>query len=224
MLFGILVLLAAVLVLASSGHRGPTDWEAASGSAAGGSRVPASGLPTPERGSSVGAGTFLYATVRDAPPMELIDPDARPFSLASLRGHEVLVFFGYTHCPDVCPTTMSELASAMKKLGPAADKVQVLFVTADPERDTPDILKQYVTAFDPRFLGLRGTPEQTAQAAKDFKVLIQKNGGSDPNNYTVDHSSGTYLYDPQGKLRVYVSYGQGADVFAHDIAELLKPS
>jgi protein SCO1/2 len=102
--------------------------------------------------------------------------------------------------------------------------VQVLFVTADPERDTPDILKQYVTAFDSRFLGLRGTPEQTAQAAKDFKVLIQKNAGSHPNNYTVDHSSGTYLYDREGKLRVYVSYGQGADVFAHDIAELLKPA
>jgi protein SCO1/2 len=156
--------------------------------------------------------------------LNLSDFTGQPRKLSEFRGKVVVVFFGYTHCPDVCPTTMSELASAMKKLGPAADKVQVLFVTADPERDTPDILKQYVTAFDPRFLGLRGTPEQTAQAAKDFKVLIQKNGGSDPNNYTVDHSSGTYLYDPQGKLRVYVSYGQGADVFAHDIAELLKPS
>jgi len=156
--------------------------------------------------------------------LNLSDFTGQSRKLSDFRGKVLVVFFGYTHCPDVCPTTMSELASAMKKLGPDSDKVQVLFVTADPERDTPDILKQYVTAFDPRFLGLRGTPEQTAQAAKDFKVLIQKNAGSDPNNYTVDHSSGTYLYDPQGKLRVYVSYGQGADVFVHDIAELLKPS
>jgi len=156
--------------------------------------------------------------------LQLTDFTGQPRTLADFRGKVVVVFFGYTHCPDVCPTTMSELASAMKKLGADADKVQVLFVTADPERDTPDILKQYVTAFDSRFLGLRGTPEQTAQAAKDFKVLIQKNAGSDPNNYTVDHSSGTYLYDREGKLRVYVSYGQGADVFAHDIAELLKPA
>lgn len=156
--------------------------------------------------------------------LQLTDFTGQPRKLADFHGKVVVVFFGYTHCPDVCPTTMSELASAMKKLGPDADKVQVLFVTADPERDTADILKQYVTAFDSRFLGLRGTPEQTAQAAKDFKVLIQKNAGSDPNNYTVDHSSGTYLYDREGKLRVYVSYGQGADVFVHDIAELLKPS
>jgi protein SCO1 len=156
--------------------------------------------------------------------LQLSDFNGQPRKLADFRGKVVVVFFGYTHCPDVCPTTMTELGSAMKKLGADADKVQVLFVTADPERDTPEVLKQYVTAFDPRFLGLRGTPEQTAQAAKDFKVLIQKNAGSNPQNYTVDHSSGTYLYDPQGRLRVYVSYGQGADVFAHDIAALLKAS
>lgn len=154
--------------------------------------------------------------------LQLTDFNGQARTLADFRGKVVVVFFGYTHCPDVCPTTMAELASAMKKLGADADKVQVLFVTADPERDTPEILKQYVAAFDPRFLGLRGTPEQTARAAKDFKVLIQKNPGSDANNYTVDHSSGTYLYDPQGRLRVYVSYGQGSDVFAHDIAALLK--
>ena len=155
--------------------------------------------------------------------LQLTDFNGQARKLSDFHGKAVVVFFGYTHCPDVCPTTMAELASAMKKLGAEADKVQVLFVTADPERDTPEILKQYVTAFDPRFLGLRGTPEQTAQAAKDFKVLIQKNPG-DLANYTVDHSSGTYLYDPQGRLRVYVSYGQGADVFAHDIAALLKTS
>ena len=155
--------------------------------------------------------------------LQLTDFNGQARGLADFKGKVVVVFFGYTHCPDVCPTTMSELASAMKKLGPDADKVQVLFVTADPARDTAEVLKQYVTAFDPRFLGLRGTPEQTAQAAKNFKVLVQKNkpsGGS--ANYTVDHSSGTYLYDPEGRLRVYVSYGQGAEIFAHDIAALLK--
>src|SRR4029077_20921149 len=110
--------------------------------------------------------------------LQLTDFNGQARKLADFRGKAVVVFFGYTHCPDVCPTTMSELASAMKKLGAEADKVQVLFVTVDPERDTPEILKQYVTAFDPHFLGLRGTPEQTAQAAKDFKVLIQKNPGN----------------------------------------------
>jgi len=155
--------------------------------------------------------------------LQLTDFNGQAHRLADFRGKVVVVFFGYTHCPDVCPTTMAELAFAMKKLGPEADKVQVLFVTADPERDTADVLKQYVTAFDPRFLGLRGTPEQTVQAAKDFKVLIQKNAPSAGSaNYTVDHSSGTYLYDAQGRLRVYVSYGQGAEIFAHDIAALLK--
>jgi len=112
----------------------------------------------------------------------------------------------------------------MRKLGSDASKVQVLFITADPERDTPDVLRQYVTAFDPTFLGLRGTPEQTAEVAKAFKVLIQKNPGADPENYTVDHSSGTYVYDTAGRLRLYMSYGQSADLFAHDIAELLKSS
>ena len=112
----------------------------------------------------------------------------------------------------------------MKKLGPDAGKVQVLFITADPERDTPAVLKQYVTAFDPTFLGLRGTPEQTAQVAKAFKVIIQKSPGSNADNYTVDHSSGTYVYDTSGRLRLYMSYGQSADLFAHDIAQLLKSS
>jgi protein SCO1/2 len=155
---------------------------------------------------------------------ELSDFNGQQRRLADFRGKVVAVFFGYTHCPDVCPTTLSELASALKKLGPDAGKVQVLFITADPERDTPEVLKQYVTAFDPTFLGLRGTPEQTAQVAKTFKVIIQKNPGADPNNYTVDHSSGTYVYDTSGRLRLYVSYGQSADLFAHDVAQLLKSS
>lgn len=152
----------------------------------------------------------------------LTDFDGHKRQIGDFRGKVVALFFGYTHCPDVCPTTLSELASARRKLGPDADRLQVIFVTADPERDTPDILKQYLTAFDPTFLGLRGTLEQTAQTAKAFKVIIQKTPGADASSYSVDHSSGTYVYDTRGRLRLYMSYGQSADLFAHDIALLLK--
>jgi protein SCO1 len=155
---------------------------------------------------------------------QLTDFNGGQRQLADFRGKVVAVFFGYTHCPDVCPTTLSELASARRKLGVDAGKVQVIFITADPERDTPDVLKLYVTAFDPTFIGLRGTPEQTAAVARAFKVIIQKNAGADANNYTVDHSSGTYVYDTAGRLRLYMSYGQSAELFAHDIAQLLKSS
>lgn len=154
--------------------------------------------------------------------LQLTDFNGQRRQLSDFRGKAVVVFFGYTHCPDVCPTTLSTLAAAIKRLGPDGDKVQVLFVTADPERDTAEVLKQYVTAFSPSFLGLRGTADETAAVAKEFKVIVQKNAGADPNNYTVDHSSGTYIYDPAGKLRLYVGYGQDADVFAHDIGLLLK--
>ena len=156
--------------------------------------------------------------------LQLTDFNGQRRQLSDFRGKAVVVFFGYTHCPDVCPTTLSTLAAAIKKLGPDGDKVQVLIITADPERDTAEVLKQYVTAFNPTFLGLRGSVEETAKVAKEFKVIVQKNAGADPNNYTVDHSSGTYIYDPAGKLRLYVGYGQDADVFAHDIGLLLKKS
>jgi len=152
----------------------------------------------------------------------LADFNGRERRIEDFRGKIVALFFGYTHCPDVCPTTLSDLASARRMLGAEADRLQVIFVTADPERDTPDVLKQYVTAFDPTFLGLRGTPEQTAQTAKAFKVVIQKSPGADASSYSVDHSSGTYVYDTRGRLRLYMSYGQTAELFAHDIALLLK--
>jgi cytochrome c oxidase subunit III len=155
---------------------------------------------------------------------QLTDYNGQPRRLSDFRGKVVAVFFGYTHCPEVCPTTLAELAGAVKKLGPDGGKVQVLFVTADPERDTPEVLKQYVSAFDPTFVGLRGTLEQTAQVAKDFQLIIRKNPGVDANNYSVDHSAGTYLYDASGKLRLYVRYGQGADAFADEIGQLLKAS
>lgn len=154
----------------------------------------------------------------------LADHTGRPRTLADFRGKVVVMFFGFTHCPDVCPTTLAELAVAVKKLGTDGDRVQVLLVTVDPERDTPQILSQYVTAFDPRFLALRGTAEETARVAKEFKIIYQKVAGARPDSYTMDHSAGTYIFDPQGRLRVYVSYGQGPEVFAHDIALLLQQS
>jgi protein SCO1/2 len=151
----------------------------------------------------------------------LTDHTGKPRTLADYRGKAVVLFFGYTQCPDVCPTTLSELAEAMKRLGPDADRVQVLFVTIDPERDTPALLSQYVPAFDPRFVGLYGDAEATARTAKEFKILYQKQPGPTPSTYTMDHSAGTFIFDPQGRLRLYVGYGQGPDVFVHDLKELL---
>jgi protein SCO1 len=145
-------------------------------------------------------------------------------TLADFRGRVVVMFFGFTHCPDVCPTTLAELAAAVKELGTDGDKVQVLLVTVDPERDTRQVLSQYVTAFNPRFLALRGTAEETARVAKEFKIIYQKVAGARPDSYTMDHSAGTFIFDGQGRLRLYVNYGRGPEVFAHDIALLLKQS
>jgi protein SCO1/2 len=153
---------------------------------------------------------------------QLVDHHGKPRTLADFRGKAVVLFFGYTQCPDVCPTTLSELAEAMKRLGPDADRVQVLFVTIDPERDTQELLAQYVPAFHPSFVGLYGDAEATARTAKEFKSIYQKQPGKAPGSYTMDHSAGSFVFDPQGRLRVYVGYGQGADVFAHDLRELLR--
>jgi protein SCO1/2 len=152
----------------------------------------------------------------------LVDHNGKPRTLADYKGKVVVVFFGYTQCPDVCPTTMAEMASVMQKLGPLADQVQVAFVTLDPERDTQALLASYVPAFDKRFVGLRGTPEQTATVAKEFKVLYAKVPGAAPGNYTLDHSAGSYVFDRNGKLRLFVRYGQGADTIEHDIRQLLS--
>jgi protein SCO1/2 len=152
----------------------------------------------------------------------LQDPDGRERTLADFRGKAVVLFFGYTQCPDVCPTTLATLAETMKRLGPDADRVQVLFVTVDPERDTAALLRQYVPAFDRRFLGLRGDAAATARTAKEFKVIYEKVPGATPGSYTMDHSAGSYVFDPQGRLRLYVANGQGPDVFAHDLRELLR--
>lgn len=152
----------------------------------------------------------------------LTDQNGRPRSLEDFRGKVVVLFFGFTHCPDVCPTTLAELAGAVRKLGPGRQQVQVLLVTVDPERDTPELLAKYVTAFNPDFLALRGDSDETARVAKEFKVIYQKVAGPRPEDYGMDHSAGSYIFDRKGRLRLYVSYGRGADVFAHDIDLLLK--
>jgi protein SCO1/2 len=151
----------------------------------------------------------------------LSDHNGKPRQLSDFRGKAVVLFFGFTHCPDVCPTTLAELAAARRDLGAAGERVQVLLVTVDPARDTPQLLSRYVTAFDPSFLGLTGTPEQVAEVAKEFKVIYQKVEGRAPADYSMDHSAGSFIFDPEGRLRLYVSYGQGAEVFAHDLRRLL---
>jgi len=152
----------------------------------------------------------------------LTDHSGKPRTLADFRGKVAVLFFGYAQCPDVCPTTLAALAEAMRQLGTDAARVQVLFVTVDPERDTRELLSHYVTAFNPSFLGLSGDADATARIAKEFKILYQKQPGRTPESYTVDHSAGTFIFDPQGQLRLYVGHGQGTDVFAHDIRELLR--
>jgi len=155
--------------------------------------------------------------------LSLTDQSGRPRSLQDFRGKVVVLFFGYTHCPDVCPTTLAEMAQVMKKLGSEADRVQVLFVTVDPERDTPEVLSHYVPAFDPRFLGLYGDAEATRRAAKEFKVFYEVKKGATPGEYTVDHSAGSYVLDTKGRLRLFVGYGRvGADDLASDIRSLLR--
>lgn len=152
----------------------------------------------------------------------LTDMNGQRRTLADYHGKAVAMFFGYTHCPDVCPTTLAEVAAALKQLGDKADRVQVLFVSVDPARDSNAVLRSYVAAFDPRFVGLSGTPDEIRAVARDYKVVYQQHGGTPGgNDYTVDHSAGSYLYDPEGRLRVYVPYGKGAAVFAHDLGVLL---
>ncbi|WP_050476443.1 SCO family protein [Herbaspirillum rhizosphaerae] len=152
----------------------------------------------------------------------LTDHNGKPRTLADFKGKAVVMFFGYTQCPDVCPTTMAEMANVMKELGPQADKVQVLFVTVDPARDTPQILSQYVPAFDKRFLGLYGDEAATAKVAKEFKVFYQKVPGKTPGSYTMDHTAGSYVFDPQGHIRLFVKHGQGAEPIVHDLKLLLS--
>lgn len=150
----------------------------------------------------------------------LTDHNGQPRKLSEFRGKPVAVYFGYTHCPDVCPTTLAELAQSMRELGPQADQVQVLFITIDPARDTQALLKSYAPAFDPRFIGLTGSPAQIASVAGQFRALYRRQDNAN-GDYTMDHSAGAYLLDRDGALRVSVPYGSGAAAFTHDLRALL---
>lgn len=153
----------------------------------------------------------------------LLDPDGNTRTLADFKGKVVVMFFGYTQCPDICPTTLTEMQQAMTLLGPQSDKVQVLFVTVDPERDTAAILKQYVPSFDSRFLGLRPADEAALEnVAKDFKIYYKKVPGKNSGSYTMDHMAGSYAFDPQGRLRLYIKHAQGPETLVHDLKELMK--
>ena len=157
-----------------------------------------------------------------AQDLRLADAEGRVRTLADFKGKVVGLFFGYTHCPDVCPTTLAKMAEVRKRLGPDADKVQMLFVTVDPERDSAEVLRAYVPAFDPSFIGLRGDPAATAEVAKQFKIFYQKSGPSGGDGYTVDHTAFTYLYDPAGRLRLLVKHDATPESIAADVRELLK--
>jgi protein SCO1 len=156
-----------------------------------------------------------------AQSFHLTDHTGKPRTLADYKGKVVTLFFGYIHCPDVCPTTMADLKQAMKLLGPRADEVQVLFVTLDPARDTQELLAQFVPSFDKRFIGLRGTEAETAATAEVFKVYAKKVEAQGKGGYTIDHSAGTYVFDKLGKIRLYVDYGEKPSEIANDIKQIL---
>lgn len=153
--------------------------------------------------------------------LALPDVNGQPRTLGDFKGKVTVVFFGYTQCPDVCPTTMTELAQVKKSLGADGDKLQAVFVTIDPERDTPEILKSYMASFDPSFVALRGTLEQTQAAAKEFKVYFAKVPGKTEGSYTMDHSAGAFILDTKGNVRLFERYGAGADGLTADVKALI---
>lgn len=156
-----------------------------------------------------------------APDLALTDHNGQARHTRDFAGRVVAVFFGYTQCPDVCPTTLQEMAQVKQLLGEDGGRLQVIFVTVDPDRDTPEVLKAYMASFDPGFLALRGSAAQLAAVAKGFNVYYKKVDGNTPGNYTMDHSAGSYLYDTAGRLRVYHHYGSSAQALAADVKVLL---
>ena len=152
---------------------------------------------------------------------ELPDQNGKLRTLADFKGKVTVVFFGFTQCPDVCPSTLAELSQVKKQLGAAGQDVQGIFISVDPKRDTPALLKAYVESFDPGFVALRGTPEQTTATAKEFKVFFAQVPGKTEGSYSVDHTAGSYVFDRQGKVRLFVRYGSGAEALAVDLKTLL---
>jgi protein SCO1/2 len=157
-----------------------------------------------------------------AKELNLPDQNGQVRKIKDFSGKLVVVFFGYTQCPDVCPTTMQELAEVKRLLGANGDKLQAVFVTVDPERDTTELLKAYVENFDASFVALRPTPEQLPLIAKEFKIYFKRVEGKTPTSYTMDHSAGSYTFDTQGKVRLFNRYGMGPEALAHDFKLLLK--
>ena len=153
---------------------------------------------------------------------ELTDHNGQVRHLTDFAGKVVVLFFGYTQCPDVCPTSMAELAEVKKALGKDGDRLQGLFVTVDPERDTPALLKSYMSNFDPTFLALYTTPDKLTELAKDYKIYFKKVEGKSPTSYSMDHSAGSYVYDAKGQLRLFTRYGSGPKALTEDIRLLLK--
>ena len=152
----------------------------------------------------------------------LTDQNGKPRTLQDFTGKVVVVFFGFTQCPDVCPTAMAELAEVKKLLGPDGDKLQAVFITVDPERDTPEVLKAYMANFDPTFIALRPTLAELPDFAKSYKVFYKKVEGRTVTSYSMDHSAGSYVYDAKGQIRLYNRYGGGAEALASDIKLLMK--
>lgn len=177
--------------------------------------------PAPQSQSFQATDITGAAFARD---FRLTDHNGQVRTLADFRGKAVAVFFGYVHCPDVCPTTLSDFSLALQQLGPLADRVQVIFVTVDPQRDTPDLLKQFVPAFNPGFLGMYTDAESLRQLASEYKVVYQKSSVKAADDYLIDHSAGTYVYDPQGNLRLLMPYGSSPDAIAKDLKTLLASS
>ncbi len=152
----------------------------------------------------------------------LPDQNGQQRTLKDFAGKAVVVFFGYTQCPDVCPTTLQELQQVKRLLGADGEKLQAIFVTVDPERDTAELLKAYMESFDPSFVALRPPPEQLQALLKDFKIYAKKVEGKTATSYTMDHSAQSYMYDPQGRLRLYSRYGSGTQAMVDDLRLLLK--
>lgn len=151
----------------------------------------------------------------------LTDHTGTPRTLADFKGKVTVLFFGFTQCPDVCPTTMTEMAAVVKALGAAGDRVQVLFITVDPERDTQAVLAQYVPNFDQRFVGLYGDAAATEKVMKEFKIFAAKVPGKTAGAYTMDHTAGSYVFDAQGRIRLFIRHGQGAEPIVQDLKTLL---
>jgi len=177
--------------------------------------------------SAPAAGAFKGIDITGAPyaiDFDLPDANGQRRRLADFKGKVMVVFFGFTHCPDVCPMTMIELAEVKKALGADGARVQGIFITVDPARDTPELLKAYVSNFDPSFVALRGTEEETRALAKHFKVFYAKVPGKTEGQYTMDHTAASFIFDAQGKVRLYTRYGSGAEALKSDLQLLLNSS